>query len=298
MNDLKNQRKTLILILITALLISLFSLSVYGLNIPKPPGEDIYVQDHAFMLSNEVKEDMLKMSSVLKDLTSAELVVVTVPSMDGRSIEEYALNLFRQWGIGDKDARNGVLLLIAREEREARIEVGYGLEGAITDGKAGAILDEMITYFQVDNYNEGVATAYSLLLNEIAVEYNIEADQIFEGAQAIRPVGLQEPISFVDIIKIIGLLFLVFITIIFALSKLTGKNLFRLLALLLWKFGRGGYGGPTYGGPPYMGGMGRGYGSGPSNNPFGGSSRGGRSTIGRGKFGGGSSGGGGSSRKW
>lgn len=295
---MKNQRKTLILILITALLISLFSLSAYGLNIPKAPKEDIYVQDYAFMLSNEVKEDMLKMSSVLKDLTSAELVVVTVASMDGRSIEEYALNLFRQWGIGDKDARNGVLLLIAREEREARIEVGYGLEGAITDGKAGAILDEMITYFQVDNYNEGVATAYSLLLNEIAVEYNIEADQIFEGAQAIRPVGLQEPISFVDIIKIIGLLFLVFITIIFALSKLTGKNLFRLLVLLLWNSGRGRYGGPTYGGPPYMGGMGRGYGSGPSNNPFGGSSRGGRSTIGRSKFGGGSSGGGGSSRKW
>lgn len=291
---MKNQRKTLIFIFIASLLISLFCINAYGLSIPEPPKEDIYVQDYAAMLSNEVKEDMLKMSSALKDITSAELVVVTVPSIDGRSIEEYALNLFRQWGIGDRDARNGVLLLVAEEEREARIEVGYGLEGAINDGKAGAILDEMITYFQIDDYSQGVATAYSLLLNEVAVEYNVDVDQIFEGAQAVTPAALQEPTSFIDIIKILGFLLLIFITFMFALSKLTGKNLFRLLVLLLWNSGR-----RNYGGPPYMGGgFGRGYGAGPSNNPFGGSSHGGRSTIGRGRFGGGSSGGGGSSRKW
>lgn len=296
---MKNQRKTLGFMLIMTLLISVSFLSAYGLTIPEAPTEDIYVQDYASMLSGEVKDDMLRMSRVLQERTSAELVVVTVPSMDGRPIEEYALNLFRQWGIGSAEQRNGVLLLVSQEEREARIEVGYGLEGAINDAKAGAILDEMITYFQMDNYSEGIATAYSLLLNEISVEYNIDVNEIFEGAKAVTPATLQEPISLTDIIKIIGVLLLIIVVIMLVISKIIGKNLFGLAILLLGDLAAGKYAGPTGGGPNYMGGgVGRGFRVGRGSSPFRGSSSKNRSTIGRGKFGGGSSGGGGSSRKW
>ena len=294
---MKNQTRTLIFMFIIVLLFSLTSLSSYGLAIPEAPTEDIYVQDYASMLSDEVKDDMLRMSDALRKITSAELVVVTVPSMDGRSIEEYALNLFRQWGIGDKDARNGVLLLVAQEDREARIEVGYGLEGAINDAKAGAILDKMIVYFQAGNYSEGIATAYSLLLNEILIEYNVSADQIFEGSKAIAPSVLQEPILITDIIKIIGLLFLGVIVAIFVLSRIVGRNLFWLIALLFRDLTRGRYAGPTRGGP-MGGGIGGGFWTGQGGSTFGGSSHRSGPTIGGGKFGGGSSGGGGASRKW
>jgi len=293
---LKNRTKTLGLVLIIILLVGSSFSNAYGLNIPEAPTEDIYVQDYASMLSKEVKDDMLKMSSVLKETTSAELVVVTIPSMDGRTIEEYALNLFRQWGIGDKDQRNGVLLLVTQEERETRIEVGYGLEGAINDAKAGAILDEMITHFQMDDYDGGIATAYSLLLNEILIEYDVDVDQIFEGVRSITPATLQEPILITDIFKIIGPLLLIIIGTMFVLSRIMGRNLFVLTALLFRNLLGGRYAGPTHRGP-MGGGFGGGFPTGPGS-PFGGSSHRSGPTIGRGGFGGGSSGGGGASRKW
>jgi uncharacterized protein len=296
-NDLKNQTKILGFMLIIVLLVGLFSLNAYGLEIPEAPTEDIYVQDYASMLSGEVRDDMLRMSNALKETTTAELVVVTVPSMDGRPVEEYALNLFRQWGIGSKDQRNGVLLLVARDDREARIEVGYGLEGAINDAKAGAILDKMIAYFRVDDYNEGIATAYSLLLNEILVEYDVDADVIFEGARAVTPITLQNPVLITDIFKVVGPLLLIFIGIMLVLSRVMGRGPFWLIALLLRNLSSGRYAGPTHRGP-MDGGFGGGFWTGHGSSPFGGSSRGSGSTIGRGKFGGGSSGGGGASRKW
>ena len=295
---MKNQIKTLGFMFIVALLISLSLLNAYGLNIPEVPTEDIYVQDYASMLSDEAKSDMLRMSKILKETTSAELVVVTVPSTDGRSIEEYALNLFRQWGIGSKDQRNGVLLLVAQEEREARIEVGYGLEGAINDAKAGAILDKMIDYFQIDEYSDGISTAYSLLLNEILIEYDVDAGEIFEGARVVTPAALPEPILITDIVKVVGFLLLTIIGVMFILSKIIGRNLFGLMALLLRNLFAGRYAGPTHRGPGHMGGgFGGGFGAGRSSSSFGSSSHR-SSSIGRGKFGGGSSGGGGASRKW
>lgn len=296
---MKNQIKTLFVVFLIALFVGSSFLNIYGLEIPKAPTEDIYIQDYALMLSGEVKDEMLKMSNILKEVTSAELVVVTVPSMDGRPIEEYALDLFRQWGIGSEDKSNGVLLLVSRDDREARIEVGYGLEGAINDAKAGAFLDEMIAYFQMDNYSEGIVTAYSLLLREILVEYNIDSEEIFEGTQFMAPAGSQESDSITDIIKAIGFLLLVVIVIMSVLSRLTDTNLFLAAILLFRNLASGKYAGPTQGGPDYMGGrMGRGSMTGRGSSPFGGSSYRGGSSMGRGKFGGGSSGGGGASRKW
>ncbi|NLL18707.1 MAG: TPM domain-containing protein, partial [Clostridia bacterium] len=81
----------------------------------------------------------------LKKASGADLVVVTVENLGGYTIEEYALELFRRWGLGDKEKNNGVLLLVNKENvltgqsGRVRIEVGYGLEGAIPDGKAGRI---------------------------------------------------------------------------------------------------------------------------------------------------------------
>ncbi|ABR48973.1 protein of unknown function DUF477 [Alkaliphilus metalliredigens QYMF] len=300
---MKNQKRTLMLMLFIIVLISSSLTSVYAFSIPQTPTVDIYVQDYASMISSDVKEDMLRMSQALQEKTSAELVIVTVPSIEGIPIEEYILNLFRQWGIGSTDQNNGVLLLVAQAEGEARIEVGYGLEGAINDGKAGAIMDQMISYFQNENYSQGISTAYSLLLQEIAVEYNIDINEIFVGAEAITPTVLEQPTSIVSLLKMIGSLLLMTLLGMLIFSKVLGKNLFVLALLFLGDLASGKYAGPTGGGPHQMGGnfVGRSrrgrYPRGPRG-PFGGGSSSGGSSIGRGGFGGGSSGGGGASRKW
>ena len=104
------------------------------------PTSDFYVNDYAKLLNESTKDYIISTNKSLYNQTGSQIVVVTVPSLDGDSLEEYATELFRNFGIGDKSKNNGVLLLLALQERQFRIEVGYGLEGVLTDGKTGRIL--------------------------------------------------------------------------------------------------------------------------------------------------------------
>ena len=130
--------------------------------LPKPAQRE-YVVDTAGIVSAEDRAQIEKIGEELREKTKAEIVVVTVATLDGTDIESYANELFRSWGIGDAKQSNGVLLLIAKEDRQFRIEVGYGLEGEITDGRSGEILDKMKPYFRDEKYSEGVLNAYQKL---------------------------------------------------------------------------------------------------------------------------------------
>src|SRR5688572_33269944 len=99
---------------------------------PRPSG---HVNDFAQVLT---EDDRVYLENFLRSIerdTTAEVVVATVTSLDGMTIEEYANRLFADWGIGKRQRDNGVLLLVAPNDREVRIEVGYGLEGTIPDGR-------------------------------------------------------------------------------------------------------------------------------------------------------------------
>src|SRR4030042_4878714 len=119
----------------------------------KPQG---WVSDFAGIMSDMTKSQVDALSAEVKKSTGAEIAVVTVPSLDGMSVEEYAVKLFKQWGIGQKGKDNGVLFLIAPNERKTRIEVGYGLEPVITDGRAGGIIREtVLPFFKAGDYDQG-----------------------------------------------------------------------------------------------------------------------------------------------
>ena len=113
--------------------------------------------------NGEDREKILAMGRDLDRATKAQVVVVTMTSLGSDSIENYANRLFRKWGIGDRTKNNGVLLLIAKEDRKFRIEVGYGLEGAITDGYAGSVLDGMKSDFRSGKYSPAIVAAYGKL---------------------------------------------------------------------------------------------------------------------------------------
>lgn len=137
------------------------------------PTSNFYVNDYANILSSETENYIMKQSVSLDSETKAQIVVVTVPDLDGASLEEYATTLFRKFGIGDKEKNNGLLLLLALEEREMRVEVGYGLEGILPDGKTGRFQDNyMIPYFKDDNFDEGMLNGYKAFFQEIANYYN------------------------------------------------------------------------------------------------------------------------------
>ncbi|MDO8526540.1 MAG: TPM domain-containing protein [Deltaproteobacteria bacterium] len=141
-------------ILPLCLLIFGFCLSNSSWSLSSPTG---YVNDLANILKPETVHRVDEMAGQLKLETSIELAIVTVPSLDGNSIDDYAARLFENWKIGKKGADNGLLFLVAPVERKARIEVGYGLEGELNDAKAARLLrDYFVPNARAGDMDKGV----------------------------------------------------------------------------------------------------------------------------------------------
>ena len=115
------------------------------------------VVDAADVLPLETERLLSSQLASLEADTSDQLVVVTLPRLKGHSIEDVGIALGRGWGIGRADIRNGVLLVVAPNERRVRIEVGYGLEGLLTDERAAQIVHAMLPQFRKGNIASGVA---------------------------------------------------------------------------------------------------------------------------------------------
>lgn len=144
--------------------------------------KDFFVNDSANLLSNETEEYIINMNKSLESKTGAQIVVVTTKNLEGMALEEYATELFREYGIGNKEKNNGVLILCAYEERKLRIEVGYGLEGALPDGKTGRIQDEyIIPYLKENDFDTGIKNGFNAILQEVMTEYGITIDGVAEA---------------------------------------------------------------------------------------------------------------------
>ncbi|MDF2387551.1 TPM domain-containing protein, partial [Nostoc ellipsosporum NOK] len=110
-------------------------------NFPKLTGR---VVDDAHLLSPEQAAQLTQLSDEVEKASSRQFVVATIPDLQGYDIADYGYQLGRAWGIGQKGANNGILLLVAPNERKVRIEVGYGLEPIMTDGLSSQIINETI----------------------------------------------------------------------------------------------------------------------------------------------------------
>lgn len=123
------------------------------------------VNDFAAVLSAAQRDRLETDLAALERDTSAEMAVVTVTSLDGRPLEEYATALFNEWGIGKRDRDNGVLVLVAPSERAMKIEVGYGLEPVLPDGLAGAIIREtFLPRFRDERMADGIVEGSARLI--------------------------------------------------------------------------------------------------------------------------------------
>lgn len=132
-----------------------------------------YVNDFAGVLTPEIKQQLETRLSTLDASTSAQISVVTIKNLGGDSIENYTEKLFAEWGIGQKGKDNGVLLLVAVDDREMRIEVGYGLEGALTDAESSWIIRDQITpRFKEGNYNQGIVDGVEGIIKAAAEDLN------------------------------------------------------------------------------------------------------------------------------
>jgi len=184
--------------------------------IPDPP-RDFYCLDQANILAGSTEKAIINSGRELAKSTGAQIVVVTINSLGDAALEEYANELFRKWGIGDKEKNNGVLLLVAIKERKSRIEVGYGLEGILPDGKTGRIQDQyLLPFFKQGEYDQGIINTYNAILREVGREYGQEF-------KAIAPAGntpeskTGRDISWGEVILILLVLCIIFF----------GRRLFR-----------------------------------------------------------------------
>lgn len=138
------------------------------------------VNDNADMLSSGTEKQLESMLAALEQEESTQLAVLTIPSLEGESLEEFSLKVVEKWRLGRQGLDNGALLLIAKEERKIRIEVGYGLEGALTDLESGQIIRNIITpRFRNGNFDGGVTDGVAAMVAAVRGEFN---EQDFTGS--------------------------------------------------------------------------------------------------------------------
>lgn len=225
--------------------------SAENIKLPAPIG-DIYVQDFAKVLTDAETAEIRSLGRTIEDQTTAQISVLTVDSIGEYTMEEFANEAFRKYGIGDETQNNGVLLVMAVTDRLIRIEVGYGLEGRIPDGKAGRILDQnAIPYLQNGQDNKAILETYKVLANEVLAEYG-EEGAVTPPKQAQHSAA-NEGGGFPA-----WLLIIIVVVVVFLDFKFFGGTLTYLLLSII-SMGRGG-GGPRGGGGGSSGGGGAGRG--------------------------------------
>lgn len=204
-----------------------------GLKFPELTGR---VVDNAQMIEPAVREQLVQQLNAHEKSTGEQLVVVTLPDLQGADIADFGYQLGRYWGIGQKDKNNGALLIVARAERKLRIEVGYGLEDRLTDAQSSVIINQVITpAFKAGNFSKGISDGVSAMLVVLG------GNPLNEPSTVYEPRGNQES----DFVARHPGIF-VFLVLLFILTIFVGQ-MFGIVPSGGGR-GRGGFGGGGFGG--------------------------------------------------
>lgn len=247
--------KPLILVcILLSLHLSLGALSVPAMNGP--------VTDNAQLMSPDERRELAQWIERVDQETGVQIVVLTIRSLEGSNLEDFALRVFEAWKPGQKDVDNGVLLLVSLADRAVRIEVGYGLEHLVTDAKSGMIIRNTIApRFRENKYAQGITEAVHTLAS------------IATGKEEFAPATQEESDSRSSGGDLSGLIFFILFLFLFAGgSRRRGGWLFPfLLGSMLSSGGKhsgkgsgGGFTGGGFGGGGFSGGGGRSGGGGAS----------------------------------
>ncbi len=207
------------------------------------------VVDTAGMLSPATESQITQMLQAHEQGTTEQVVVVTLPDLQGYPIEDYGYQLGRHWGIGQQGEDNGALLIVAQQERKIRIEVGYGLEGRLTDAASATIINQIITpAFKQNQFEEGILNGAAAMVQVLGGEpLAVPTRAISEGRE--KPD-----------LPLVSLLFIIIMAVIFFIGGGRGRGgRGRTAALLggaLLGSSMGGRGGGGFGGGGFGGGGG------------------------------------------
>ncbi|PNU06560.1 TPM domain-containing protein [Novosphingobium guangzhouense] len=228
-------------------------------DFPKLTGR---VVDAANIIPDAEEAQLTQKLEALEKQSKRQLVVATVPSLNGYEISDYGYQLGRAWGIGQKDTNNGAILLVAPNERKVRIEVGYGLEGTLTDGLSFLIINnQILPRFKADDYPGGIAAGTDAIIKQLTLPPDEARKIAAEADKAQKERG-----GGVSIGTVIFILFVIFFFVLPIIRSASGGRRGRYGGLntpIIWF--PGGFGGDDdddHGGWGGFGGGGGGWGGG------------------------------------
>jgi uncharacterized protein len=236
----------------------------YAVQPPLPEQPLNHVVDLAGIIDDQVEAQLNGYLLELEQKTTAQFIILTVTSLEGDSLEAFSLaTAHDKWKLGQKGKDNGILLLVALDDKKYRFEVGYGLEGTLPDSLTGSIGREyLVPNFRKGDYSAGIAAAALAVANTIASSNGVEITGMPKLRVSTHPAGSQKGGGFAG--KIVTLLFLIGAAILF----IKNPRLFLLLLFASSMGGgrRGGWsgGGGFGGGGSFGGGGGGGFGGGGS----------------------------------
>src|SRR6201993_3241649 len=221
--------------LLAALLSALVIAAAHAANFPALTGR---VVDQAKILSPVTIADLERKLADLEQKSGIQLVVATVPSLGGEEIEPYANELFRAWKLGEAKKNNGALLLIAPNQRRMRIEVGYGLEGTLTDAVSSIIISNAIApRFKAGDFNGGVTRG----VDDIITALTTDSAEWKPKPTEMRP---EHDASLLDTLAP----FLIFLFIMFVISRIGRRGGGGNVIFIPMGIGGGGFWGGFGGG--------------------------------------------------
>lgn len=174
--------KRLIIILLLLVVPSL----THALEVPALRG---HVNDYAGMLSSGAVQRMEAALTEFERSDSTQIVVLTIPSLEGEDLEGYSIKVAEAWKIGQQDKDNGVILLVAKQDRKIRIEVGRGLEGTLTDLVSGRIIrNEIAPAFKAGDFDAGVSAGVTAVMAAVKGEYKASPREGHRGKRSAQPI--------------------------------------------------------------------------------------------------------------
>ena len=251
--------RRIVLLLITALFLTCSASALAQESLPEPRH---YVEDYANVINSSDEQSLNGILQELEQKTGAQYIVLTVDTTGGLPIEQFAIELAEKWKLGQKGKDNGMLFVLAKEDRRYRYEVGYGLEGFVTDAYCSRVGREvLVPYLKRGDYSQGIYQANLQIIQKIASEAGVTLTGMPKISQQ-RPAVIGLPCC-----SLLPLLFL-FLILFVGLGRGLG---WFLLPFILGGFGghggygrSGSYGGGSFGGGfgGFGGGMGGGFGGG------------------------------------
>jgi len=255
------RRALLCLILVSMVTAGFAERACAAATLPMPQH---YVEDYANVVESGHEHSLNGILQELEQKTGAQYIVLTIQTTEGVPIEQYAIELAQNWQLGQKGKDNGMLFVLAASDRKYRFEVGYGLEGFVTDRYCGSVGREVLKpYLKRGDYSRGIYEANLQIANKIAGASGVS----LTGMPKLKPVAAERTRGLPCCLS--GLPFLILLLVLFGGGR--GLGLWLFLPFMLGGFGgvggtgrSGSYGGGSFGGGfgGFGGGMGGGFGGG------------------------------------